>query len=228
MTKSFEEGVGIKEGAQGSTGAQGPQGFQGSQGNQGTQGSQGNQGAAGSAASNAGVVNWKAWTFDPSTYSSNTVFGPTLGVGYYQAVYLTAGTVITNFLWPVATSAGTTTLYYGLYNSTGMVSNGATLINGSYSSSSATPNTTAVLAFATTYTVPTSGQYWIGILCVGGTTLNFWRNIPTTGLTNLNSGPVANTLTMRASTLGSGLTALPTSISGTPTSTTQVFLLGLL
>jgi hypothetical protein len=167
------------------------------------------------------VAGLKGWTFDFSTYTANTGLGLTAGVGYYQAVYLAAGTVVSN-IGVAASAAGTsTTLYLGLYSSTTRLAATSGLATASISTS-----TYQSQAVTSSYTVTTSGIYWIGLLSVGGTGASIFRNLPTSSLANAGATATANNLTLRASSLGTGLTSLPTSISGTPASLTQILIAG--
>jgi hypothetical protein len=107
----------------------------------------------------------------------------------------------------------------GLYNSTTRLAQVGTTA-GLTAFQSAAGSITA--AFTSTYSVTTPGVYWIGFYVTATTTPALLRHAGTSAFsTNANIGGVANTLTYRSSTLGTG--SLPTTISGTPTSDALMF-----
>jgi hypothetical protein len=136
------------------------------------------------------------------------------GIGFYSAAYLTAGTVISNVYINIATAgAGLSNCYVGLFNATTRVAVSAA-ISTAWQTTGPVSN-----AFAASYTIPTTGIYYVAILFGNGsTTAPILYSTPgTAGLVNINTSASAGTLaTTRMVSLGSGLTALPTSISGTP------------
>ena len=189
------------------------EGAQGFQGNQGAQGNQGFQGATQTLYNlPATLSGFVAWTSDLATNSATTTT-PTKGIGYYAAIYLFAGQVLTNMVaYPSA--VGTSATYYlGLYNSTTQLKTTAAI------TPSAAIQITALSGGA--YTVPSSGIYFVACLVANGSTTsptftstNFTANAPNGGWTAGTSGSLA---TLRNQYVGSSLTALPASISGTPT-----------
>ena len=144
------------------------------------------------------------------------------GVGQYVAVYLTAGTVISNAHMFITTSGSAATGYMGLYNATTRVA-----LTASFTMGGTGWNKNA---FTAPYTVPTTGVYWIAALCVtSSTTAPQVTGIPyfTPTLTTLEPPFTSGSLTTQAAALGSALSALPASISGTPSASTFIWLFGL-
>ena len=162
------------------------------------------------------------WTNDPAVTSVQSTAQPA-GVMNHQMVYLQQGMVISNISVVVQT-AGTilTNCYLGLYSSTAQLA-----ITGNLSSSWTTAGlykhaiASSPGGAISSYTIPTTGYYWVALL-VGGSTISPRFMGPTTGngtTTAANAGLSAslNTLTLRYGQFSSSLTALPASISGTPT-----------
>jgi hypothetical protein len=155
----------------------------------------------------------KAVTFDTAV-NAGTV-APTVGVAQYMMVYLLAGTVINTIGINVSTTTGFT-LCAGLYNATGQVA--ANTAAGTAFASGSTGLQTVNLT--SSYTVPTTGVYWVGLLFPNGTTApTIVRSTQTTAsYTNCGFTSTANNLSGgRYATLGTSLTQLPSTISGTPT-----------
>jgi hypothetical protein len=241
-------------GSQGATGNQGAIGSQGSTGAQGATGSQGTQGngvATGGTtgqilAKNSGTnydtgwVNplyptagipamhgYVAWTNDPAITASQST-AQTPGVPNYQMVYLQQGQVISN-ITVVVVSGGTSisNSYLGLYNSTTQLA-----VTGAIT----TPFTSSGVvktAFTSPYTVPSTGYYWVALLIGNGSTTGPRFAGPGVGNSTFNAGnagltAASGSLVLRYGILGSGQTALPSSISGTQTSSVSyVFWAGL-
>ena len=159
---------------------------------------------------------FKAWAADPAvvTLSSAPSSSMAKGIGFYSAAYLTAGTIISNVYINIATAGvGLSNCYVGLFNATTRVAVSAA-ISTAWQTTSVVTN-----AFAASYTIPTTGIYYVAILFGNGsTTAPILSSTPgTAGLFNINTSASAGTLAIsRMVSLGSGLTALPTSISGTP------------
>ena len=164
------------------------------------------------------VNGFKAWTFDPGSAAASNVVTVS-GYAYFTAVYLQAGVTYSTVSWRVTAGAASSTMTWGLYNSTTQLA--------VTSATSTTSAATLSANFGTAYTPTTSGVYWIGTIVLGGTPT---VTSSAAGFATVNfpliTG-VANTLTLRISTIGS-LSSLPTTISGTPTTTNaQLWLAGL-
>ena len=166
---------------------------------------------------------FKAWTYDIGMTSS-TQTAVTVGRAYYNAVYLTVGTVVSSATVYINTAGvGLTSSYVGLYNATTRlaVSNAITT-----AWQTTGPVTTS---FASSYTVTTSGIYWIAFVVGNASTTppNFYYPLgtlqPGTNLTAASNSLAGS----RVAYLGSALTALPTSISGTPTNAAINWFMGL-
>jgi hypothetical protein len=168
------------------------------------------------------INNQIAWTMDPVYVSNQTNTTSVLpGVAQYLKIYLQAGMVLTNVSVFVNTAGvSINSSYVGLYNATTQLTVTPAITTAFTASGLVTTS------FATAYTIPTSGFYFIGVLIGNGSTTvpRFATNpsynfVPAGTLINAGLTPTLNTLTLRSSTLGTGLTALPSSISGTPANT---------
>jgi hypothetical protein len=163
-----------------------------------------------------GVTNGLLYqTCDPALTDING--GLSLNSGILMAIYLNAGSVLTNVMIGVQT-AGNGTWMFALYNGAG-----ARLAVTASVANTATGN--YVTAFASAYTVPTSGFYYLGVvtltgatqpLCfsmgggyVGSSVINYPNNTPsqTTGnLSRFRVCSVALTATGFPASLVSGYT----------------------
>ena len=159
--------------------------------------------------------NMVGWTNDPILSARNSA-SPTAGVGYYGMVYLQQGAVV-SYGWVVIATAGSglTSSYMGLYNATTQLAvTGA--ITTTWQSTGAVKT-----AFTSPYTVPSTGYYFVAVLIGNGSTtppifiappvINFNQAMMQVGQIS-----TSGQLWARFNALGSGLTSLPASISGTP------------
>lgn len=83
------------------------------------------------------------------------------GTLFMQAIYLTAGTIVTNISFHSATTAANTptNYFFGLYNiSRNLLANSANQTTTAWAA-----NTLKTLAMTSPYTVPTTGLYYIGM-----------------------------------------------------------------
>ena len=166
------------------------------------------------------INNQIAWTMDPVYVGVQTNLTSVVGIAQYLKIYLQAGMVLTNVCVYVNTAGvGIANSYIGLYNATTQLAVTSVITTAFQSAGFVqTP-------FATAYTIPTSGFYFIGVLIGNGSTTqprfatSASYNFTNSSMLNAGLTPTSNTLTLRSSTLGTGLTALPSSISGTPTGT---------
>jgi len=150
------------------------------------------------SAGGSGVVN----------YNSNK------GIVYYMAIYIPTTFSPTQVVLNTITTAASSSNFVGLYTSTAQIGYTATgfgLTSTGYSTHTLTPTSAGSL------TNLAAGVYWIAFL-----TANTSTNIPNlmgTGYTSSGGEPptVANTLTASFSYLGTGLNAMPATISGTAT-----------
>jgi hypothetical protein len=159
---------------------------------------------------------FKAWAADPAvvTLSSAPSSSMAKGISFYSAAYLTAGTVISNVYINIATAGvGLSNCYVGLFNATTRVAVSAA-ISTAWQTTGAVSN-----AFTASYTIPTTGIYYVAILFGNGsTTAPILSSTPgTAALFNINTSTSSATLgTSRMASFGSGLTALPTFFSSAP------------
>jgi len=143
------------------------------------------------------------------SYNSNK------GIVYYMAIYIPTTFSPTQVVLNTITTAASSSNFVGLYTSTAQIGYTATgfgLTSTGYSTHTLTPTSAGSL------TNLAAGVYWIAFL-----TANTSTNIPNlmgTGYTSSGGEPptVANTLTASFSYLGTGLNAMPATISGTATS----------
>ena len=154
----------------------------------------------------------KAWTMDPVSVTANVI--TISGNAYFIAVYLQAGVTYSTVYWRVPTGgASGSTMTWGIYNTTTQLA----------VTSATSVSTSGQLSanFTSAYTPTTSGVYWLGFFASSSGT---YPTLTTSnaGVATYNFGPnstgVLNTLSMRASLIGS-LASLPTTIAGTPTTT---------
>ena len=181
-------------GATGTTGAQGAQGYQGPQGSQGSQGAQGTQGTSNGYPPSA--LGFTAWEFDP--IDATTTVTESTNSPSFESVYLTAGTVIHNIVFD-ASVAGSGTSYVAIYTATNYL-----LFAGGFTAAA------GVNSIGLSYTVTSSGLYWIAIQT--GATL--YAAAPG-AIVNFNYTPAANTLAGSRAVTVTGQ-ALNVNISGTP------------
>lgn len=137
---------------------------------------------------------------------SSTVANLSMSTGVLQlaAVYLPAGAVINNFNWLSGSTAGATLTHQwmALYTSARvLVATSADATSGAIAAS--TPITYAVATVAagaaTSYTVPTSGLYYVGLMVANGATQPSGSGITSTaastGIVPILSGTSTGSLT---------------------------------
>jgi hypothetical protein len=212
-------------GATGSQGANGSQGATGSQGSTGAQGSQGNQGVQGNTAFGTywtpnAQNGFLAWSYDPAAAAS--VGAPTKGQVFYIGFISPVDITVNSILFFV-TNAGTSvsTSYAGIYSQSGA------LLQGSSDFSTALMTAgTATASLTASYTMTANTVYYVAFLIGNGTTTSpsFLAAGSSTGsgnAFNVGTSFTANTLAggARVATVaGTALTALPSNVSGTPSS----------
>ena len=157
-------------------------------------------------------------TVDPTLLAANyNPFQPTKGVVYYYAIYLPAGISPSKIVYNIQTAGTSASCLAGLYNSTtqiGYTGTGVTTVGST--------SLTLTATSAGSLTSLAGGVYFIGFLIINtSTTSPSVLATSTYGAQGAlsNFGPVltAGSLTTQTSKLGTGLNALPASISGTPT-----------
>ena len=160
-------------------------------------------------------------TVDPTLLAANyNLFPPTKGVVYYYAIYLPAGISPSKIVYNIQTAGTSASCLAGLYNSTtqiGYTGTGVTTVGST--------SLTLTATSAGSLTSLAGGVYFIGFLIINtSTTSPYVLATSTYGAQGAlsNFGPVltAGSLTTQTSKLGTGLNALPASISGTPTTAT--------
>ena len=194
----------------------------------GTQGPQGATGAQGAQGMTAFGTYWTpsaqngflAWDFDPT--AAATVGAPTKGQVFYIGFISPVAITVNSILFFV-TNAGTSvsTSYAGIYSQSGALLQGS---NDFSTALMAAGSATATLSAS--YTMAANTVYYIALLIGNGTTTSpsFLAAGSSTGSGNaFNAGTsfTANTLAggARVATVaGTTLTALPSNVSGTPSS----------
>ena len=166
-----------------------------------------------------------AWTFDPAiAYTTAQTFTPTVGVAYYEAMYLTAGTTVSNITTYLSSAgAGVANSWVGLYSATAQLGQSAVITTAWQSAGSVS------VALSSPVVIPSTGVYYVAILVGTSTSTSpIFRVVgSSSGYTNQNLTATAGSLTLRSQTLGSSLAALPSSISGTPTGIANLFFVAL-
>jgi hypothetical protein len=134
---------------------------------------------------------------------------------YFASVWLQAGTVVTNVHYYVTTAGGTvgTQGQIGLFDTAGYCR--ALTATGQFTGSGASK-----VAFAATYTIPSTGVYYVGWYLNSATTapqLSGTQGVLTSAFAGINVTFTANQLAGRYVTIGgSGLPSVGSQISGTP------------
>jgi hypothetical protein len=173
----------------------------------------------------ASDLGYASVAFDPlmqtSTGTANLITAGTLNlIGLQLRIPYTIADLD---LWVIGAGAGLTTALAGLYNSAGtLIGHTGSQTTGWASASTTGPVQLALTAQATnslTDLVP--GLYWVGLLAAG-TTMPSFSQAPGSAAGSGNvvtNGRIASAAVARYATNGSGLSALPTSI--TPSGFTQ-------
>lgn len=115
------------------------------------------------AAANLGFTGTLAETFPRQFATTNSTIGAS-GTLFLQAIYLTAGQLVSNItMFSATTAAATTTnLFFALYSGASTPALLAQSANqGAYTWAA---NTSKTLAMTTPYRVPTSGLYYVGVM----------------------------------------------------------------
>ena len=164
----------------------------------------------------------KAWSMDPAAQSSNGL-ALTSGVMLLAQINLDHSTTLTNVLFKVGSTAAATqtTGLVGLYTQAGVLLSGST--NATNWTSTLTGYT---IALGSAQTVG-PGVFYVGIL-VQATTMPNLQGSGSGALTlgaSVSSGTLAGGA--RALTYGTGQSALPTTISGTPAVSQSLFTVAL-
>lgn len=148
----------------------------------------------------------------------------TTGTVFYSAIYLPNGTSPSTLYFNVQTAGTLASMYAGLYTATAQIGVSSTF------NMNATGTVSAAISATSTGTLTglSAGVYFVAILCrIGATTAPTLLGSPSGNtIANFGPGTTAGSLTRQASTLGSALSALPTTISGTPTSAGTVIYAG--
>lgn len=114
-----------------------------------------------------GSAGCKGATFDRALCPEVNTTLTTTGQVYMQAIWLAAGTVVSNIkIWSATTGAGTPThCNAGLYDSSGnLLATGTDLANAAWGA-----NTLRTFTMQSAYTIPTSGLYYIAYSTVATT-----------------------------------------------------------
>jgi hypothetical protein len=145
----------------------------------------------------------------------NTTVGAT-GTMFMQAIYLTAGQLVSNIvLWSATTAANTPTNYnVGLYDvNRNLVANGTNKTTEAWAS-----NSSKSFAMTSAYRVPTSGQYYIGYYMTATTVVTLKGGTAKTG------GQLAAGVPILHGTSTTGLTtALPNPAAAITAGTANIY-----
>lgn len=146
----------------------------------------------------------------------NTVVPTLSGTLFMQAIYLTAGQLVSNIgISSATTAAGTPTNYFfALYDA----NRALRAVSANQTTTAWAANTYKVLAMTTPYRVPTSGLYYIGIMMTATTI------ITTKGGTAKTGGQLSNVVPVLHGTSTTGLTtAMPDPAAALATGSTSTF-----
>lgn len=163
---------------------------------------------------NLGITGTLAETMPRETCPEVNTTAPASGTLAMQAIYLTAGTLVSNItIASATTAAGTPTNYFfALYDA----NRNLRAQSANQTTTAWAANTVKTLAMTTPYRVPTSGQYYIGYFMTATTVATLKGGTARTG------GQLANTAPIIYGTSTTGLTtALPdpaAAITGTTAS----------
>ena len=182
--------------------------------------------------------NLKGWTGDITGSTTNLLLSNlgSSGVLILQGIVISnvpagGSLTISNILLWLVTAGATLTSgqnFIGLYNSAGTLLGTSADQSTNWTTSAGTLKT---IALTTPAAVTTPGVYYVGLLW-NGTTAPTFLGFPANFAALLNIGanaPSAGTLAggNRSMVLGSGLTTLPASVSGTPAATGRLLGIGL-
>jgi hypothetical protein len=161
-----------------------------------------------------------AQSFDVAAGPAPTSKALATGTCYFIAVYLIAGQVLNKYnFYCQAASAGQT--YVGLYTSSGLIS-GTSVSNSSGFGSTGTNS----FSLTSSYTVPTTGVYWVGLIVGGACSVSANAYNTAAGVNWPTSTNPSGTLTgVRFGTQSQS--TLPATISGTVTLASQIIAVGL-
>jgi len=170
----------------------------------------------GPAAANLGATGTLAETMPRELCSEvNTTAGAS-GTLFMQAIYLKAGTLVSNItIWSATTAAGTpTNKFFALYDA-----NRALLAQSANDTTAAWgSNSAKTLAMTTPYRVPVSGLYYIGLLQVASTIATIKGGTAKTGGQLAAAAPILN------GTSSTGLTtALPNPAAAITAGTASIY-----
>lgn len=150
---------------------------------------------------------FKAWTFDPAIASASTLVSGAQGTLYLTGFFVTSSFTMSNLYWHLGTAASspvTAENFVGIYDSSG------TLL-GSSADISSTLTSTGLKTVSISAAL-TPGYYWAGFVFNASTLPAPTRGTGAlAGTTLVNAG--LTTANYRACTNGSGLTALPSTIT---------------
>ena len=134
---------------------------------------------------------------------------PVKGTVELVPIYLASGQTVTNICFFVTTAGSSATMYAGLYNQGGT----RLAVTSSFTANAA--NTKITAALTSSYSVTTSGVYWIGLLVTNGSTTSPVLLGANLNVANYFSVALATTSVINSlvATGGTGQTTLPTTIS---------------
>lgn len=139
---------------------------------------------------NWGINGSKGETMDRNTcVEANNAIGAT-GVLYMQAIYLTAGTVVSNISFCSATTAANTPTHwmFGLFDA----SRNLLAATADQTTTAWAANTLKTVAVTSPYTVPTTGLYYVGIFMTATTIITAKGNTARTGGQLAGTAPILN------------------------------------
>lgn len=146
--------------------------------------------AAVSPLDNWGITGNKGETMDRNVcVEANTAIGAT-GVLYMQAIWLTAGTLVSNISFCTATTAASVPTHYmfGLFDA----SRNLLAATADQTSTAWAATTLKTLAVVTPYTIPTTGLYYLGIFMAATTVVTLKGGTARTGGQLAGTAPIIN------------------------------------
>lgn len=154
---------------------------------------------------NLGITGTLAETMPRETCPEVNTAAPTAsGTLFLQAIYLTAGQLVSNITMSTATTAAGTPTHYWFALYSGGTSPALLASSADQTSTAWAATTVKTLAMATPYRVPTSGLYYVGIAMVATTVVTLKGGTARTGGQLASTAPIIS----GASTTGI-TTALP-------------------
>ena len=165
--------------------------------------------------SNYGIAGSEAETIPRNICPEVNTTGPASGTLWLQAIFLKAGTVVTNICFYSATTAANTPTnqVFGLYDA----SRNLLATTNDDTTTAWGANTFKSLDLTSPYTVPTTGIYYLGLLVVATTVPTYKGGAAKTG------GHLSGVAPLLQGSSSTGLTALPSNAAAISSSTASIW-----